>query len=417
MITMLPTVVSGRRKGIPMTNSSAAWFEADRKRTFGKRKVVPRACVFDAKEHLRTFLSETLEETGFVVRPCASADELIEAAVAFQPDILIFGLSAAGLDSARALELIAGRGFEGRVLLLGAAASPMVTGLQNLGQRLGLRMRPVLQTPFADRDLRAALAELLPAEQPPPAHIDAREALDAGWLELWYQPKVGTRNLVIDGAEALIRMRHPTWGIVSPACFIPDVGDPAFQSLSEFVIERALNDWRYFVTQRGPIQLAINLPMAFLSRQGAAHDLGRTLPQHAAFDGLIVEMDACEVTADLAYANELARTLQLHNIGLSIDDVGEEWPALTAVADFAFAEIKLDRAFVNGCADDKLRRLACRQIIEFAKGYGARTVAEGVEKRNDYVVLREMGVDQIQGFLMAKPMTAQKLARFRLDVH
>jgi len=86
------------------------------------------------------------------------------------------------------------------------------------------------------------------------------------------------------------------------------------------------------------------------------------------------------------------------------------------VHDFAFAEIKLDRFFVDGCADDTLRRVACRQIVEFAQASGVRTVAEGVERRNDYVVLREIGVDQIQGFLMAKPMTAQKLARFRLGV-
>jgi EAL domain-containing protein (putative c-di-GMP-specific phosphodiesterase class I) len=265
--------------------------------------------------------------------------------------------------------------------------------------------------------LRAAVAELVPSERPPVVHVDAREAMDAGWLELWYQPKIGTRNLVVDGAEALVRMRHPTWGVVSPARFVPDADDPDSQAVSEFVIERALNDWRYFVTQRGPIQLAINLPMAFLSKRGAAHDLCRTLPRHAAFDGLIVEMDACEITANLSYANELARMLRLHNVGLSIGDVGEEWPALTEVADFAFTEIKLDRFFVEGCADDKLRRLACRQIVEFAQACGARTVAEGVEKRADYVVLREMGVDQIQGLLMAKPMTAQKLARFRLDVH
>lgn len=392
-------------------------FEADRRRTFGTRKVAPRVCVFDGKQHLRTFLGETLEEIGLVVRPCDSVFALVEATTTFCPDLLVFGLSTGGMELAQALHLVAERRFEGRVLLLGAAASPMMAGLQKLGQRLGLAMLPVLHTPFADRDLRAAVAQLLPAGPPPSAHIDVTEALDAGWLELWYQPKVGMRSLVVDGAEALVRMRHPTWGVVPPAHFLPDVRDAVFQAFSEFVIERALSDWRYFVTQRGPIQLAINLPMAFLSKRGAAHDLCRTLPQHSAFDGLIVEMDTWEIAANLPYANELARTLRLHNIGLSIDDVGEAWPSLTEVADFAFAEIKLDRAFVDGCADDKLRRLACRQIIEFARASGARTVAEGVERRGDYIVLREMGVDQIQGYLMAKPMTARKFARFRLDLH
>jgi hypothetical protein len=113
--------------------------------------VAPRACVFDSKQHLRTFLSETLEELGFVVRPCVSPGTLVEATETFCPDILVFGLCADGLNSAQALQLVAEREFEGRILLLGPAAAPMVTGLQHLGQRLGLAMLPVLCTPFADR--------------------------------------------------------------------------------------------------------------------------------------------------------------------------------------------------------------------------------------------------------------------------
>jgi EAL domain-containing protein (putative c-di-GMP-specific phosphodiesterase class I)/CheY-like chemotaxis protein len=389
-------------------------FDADRGRTFGKRKVVPRACVLDGKEHVRTFLSETLEELGFVVRRCASANDVGDALETHHPDILIFGLSTGSLDAARALELAVAQNFDGKVLLLGPAISPMVAGVRDFGERLGLAMLPVLKTPFGDRDLRAAVADLLPVDRPPPPPVDVGEALDAGWLELWYQPKVAARSLALDGAEALIRMRHPTWGIVPPAYFVPAPNDPHFQALSEFVISSAVSDWRYFVAQRGRIQLAINLPLVFFRNLGAAHHLCSMLPKHAAFDGLIVEMDAGEITENLAFSNELARALRFHNIGISIDDLGEEWPELTTLDEFPFVEIKLDRAFVSGCADDSLRRSACRQIVEFALASGARTVAEGVENRNDYFVLRELGVDQIQGFLFAKPMTAQKLARYEL---
>jgi EAL domain-containing protein (putative c-di-GMP-specific phosphodiesterase class I) len=125
-------------------------------------------------------------------------------------------------------------------------------------------------------------------------------------------------------------------------------------------------------------------------------------------------MDGSEVTRDLAFSTELARALRFHNIGISIDDLGEEWPSLMDGGEFPFVEIKLDRAFVAGCANQRLRRTACRQIVDFAQGSGARTVAEGVENRDDFLVLREMGVDLIQGFLFAKPMTAQKFARFSL---
>lgn len=391
-------------------------FETDGRRTFGKRKVAPRACVVDSKPHLQMFLSEALEELGFVVCRCASAEQLGEALGTHCPDLVIFGLSAGSMEALRALEIAAAQNFDGRVLLLGPAASPMVTAVRVFGERLGLGMLPILKTPFSDRDLRGAVSALLPAEAPPSPPVDVTEALDAGWLELWYQPKVNSRSLALDGAEALIRMRHPTWGIVPPAYFVPTEHDPNFQALSEFVIGKALDDWRYFVTQRGGIQIAINLPLSFFRSRSGAHRLCQMLPKkHPAFEGLIVEMNGTEITEDLSFSNELARALRFHNIGISIDDLGAEWPALIETEDFPFVEVKLDRTFAAGCADDGLRRAACRQIVDFAQGSGARTVAEGVENRNDFLVLRDMGVDQIQGFLFAKPMTAQKFARFDLN--
>lgn len=396
-----------------MGNSNS--FEADGRRRFGKRKVAPRACVLDSKQHLQTFLSEALEELGFIVCRCASAEGWGQSLVAHDPDVVIFGLSAGGMEAARALEIAAEYSYAGKVLLLGPAASPMVTAVHSYGAKLGLAMLPILKTPFADRDLRSAVAGFLRVEAPPPPPVDAAEALDAGWLELWYQPKLDTRSLALDSAEALIRMRHPTWGIVPPAYFVPAAEDPNFQALSEFVIGRALDDWRYFVTQRGRIQIAINLPLAFFRSRGAAQHLCRMLPKHAAFDGLIVEMNGSEVAEDLSFSNALAHSLRFHNIGISIDDLGEEWPSLIETDEFPFVEVKLDRTFVAGCADDRLRRSACRQIVDFARGCGARTVAEGVENKDDFRVLREMGVDLMQGFLFAKPMPAQKFARFSLN--
>jgi EAL domain-containing protein (putative c-di-GMP-specific phosphodiesterase class I) len=73
-----------------------------------------------------------------------------------------------------------------------------------------------------------------------------------------------------------------------------------------------------------------------------------------------------------------------------------------------FVEIKVDRKFVTGCADDRLKQTVCRQILDLADGYGARTVAEGVETKADFIAVREMGFDQVQGFLFAKPMTAAR---------
>jgi ABC-type dipeptide/oligopeptide/nickel transport system ATPase component len=138
---------------------------------------------------------------------------------------------------------------DGKVLLLGSRACPAVAAIQELAEELEIAVLPQLETPFGEAALRDSVATLLSIEEPPNPPILLDEAVRGGWLELWYQPKIDTHSLALNCAEALIRIRHPTWGIVPPAYFIPDDGDPHFSALSEFVISRAVDDWRYFVAQ------------------------------------------------------------------------------------------------------------------------------------------------------------------------
>jgi EAL domain-containing protein (putative c-di-GMP-specific phosphodiesterase class I) len=170
-------------------------------------------------------------------------------------------------------------------------------------------------------------------------------------LGLWYQPKFNARTLQLSGVEALIRVRHPTWGLVPPAYFMPDLDDPCLNALSNFVVNQAIEDWHYFTTQQRAVQIAVNLPLDFFRNPDSITNLCRRLPNHA-----------------------------------------------------------VDSQFVTGCSDDRLKRTACRQILDIADGFGCRTVAQGVESRADFFAIREMDFDMVQGFLFAKPMTAQKFA-------
>jgi EAL domain-containing protein (putative c-di-GMP-specific phosphodiesterase class I) len=379
--------------------------------TFGRRKVKPRVCVADAKHHIRTFLREALEELGFIACECAQIDELEGVLAQHVPDLLLLGFSDGGAAAAAMLEALAARSFDGKVLPLGPRDSPTVAAASALGEELGITMLPTLVTPFSIEGLRDSLALFLPIEMPPSPPVSATEAVQAGWLELWYQPKISARTLALREAEGLIRIRHPTWGIVPPAYFIPDDGDPHLLRLSEFVIGQAIDDWHYFVTQRGPIELAVNLPIAFLQNPDAVEHLCQQMPDHPSFGGLIIEINGTDVVQNLELVKHLARRLRSHNIAISIDDLGAEWPSLVGLDHFPFVELKVDRKFIDGCADDRLKRAVCRQILDLAEGYGARTVAEGVETRADFLAVREMGFDLVQGFLFAKPVAAKKFAR------
>jgi len=254
---------------------------------------------------------------------------------------------------------------------------------------------------------------LLPAEPAPSPAVDVAEALKAGWLELWYQQKIDTRSLAPSGAEALVRMRHPAWGVVPPACFIPDEKDPHFRKLSEFVVGRAIEDWRHLLESQGPVDLSINLPVAFFGDDAAIRDLSRAMPAHPAFGGLLIELDSNEVIGLPDLAVDAAKTLGLHNIAFAIDNVGAEWPSLLELRSFPFAELKVDRQYINGCADDRLKQTVCRRIVELARDNGARVVAQGIETRADFLAAHDLGFDLVQGHLFGKPVAVRKFARSR----
>jgi EAL domain-containing protein (putative c-di-GMP-specific phosphodiesterase class I)/CheY-like chemotaxis protein len=382
-----------------------------RNATFGRRKVMPRACVADSKKHLRAFLTDVLEDLGFVTGECAKADELGTVLDTQLPDLIVLGVSVDGIEAGKILEILVRRKFSGKVLAIGARESILVKAVQQVGEEYGIEMLPPLTTPFAAGTLRQRVATLLPEEPAPSPAVNVAEALHAGWLELWYQQKIDARTLVRCGAEALVRMRHPAWGVVPPAYFIPDDDDPHFLRLSEFVIDRATEDWRYLLAQQGPTDISINLPVSFLKNRHAVRDLCRRMPAHPAFGGLLIEINSAEVAHNLDLLIDVTKEVRLHNIAVSIDDVGADWPTLMGLDSFPFAELKVDRQFVTGCANDRLKRTVCRRIVELAKGYGARVVAEGVETRADFVAANEMGFDLVQGYMFGKPMGLKKFAR------
>jgi EAL domain-containing protein (putative c-di-GMP-specific phosphodiesterase class I)/CheY-like chemotaxis protein len=398
-----------RRRGMNHINRD----EHARAGSFGHRKVTPRVCVADSKKHLRTFLSEALEDLGFVTSECAHASDLAIALDTQQPDLVVLGVSVNGVEVGEILEVLVRKSFTGQVLVIGQPDTIMVKAVRQIGDEYGIAMLPSLPTPFSAGTLRASLAALLPSEPAPSPAVDVAEALKAGWLELWYQQKINVRTLAPSGAEALVRMRHPAWGVVPPAYFVSDDKDPHYRALSEFVIGRAIEDWHYLLEQQGPVDLSINLPVSFLRDRDAVRHMCLEMPEHPAFAGLILEINSAEVIANLDLVIDVARQVRLHNIAIAIDNVGAEWPSLMGLPSFPFVELKIDHQFVTGCADNRLKQTVCRRIVELAQDNGARAIAQGVETRADFLAAHGMGFDLVQGYLFSKPLGVKKFARSR----
>jgi EAL domain-containing protein (putative c-di-GMP-specific phosphodiesterase class I) len=363
------------------------------------RRQTPCVCLADAKQQMRAFLAETLEELGFVTCESAHVAELAAVLASQLPDLVVMGSSASGIEACEMMELLAAKEFDGKVLVLGPRVSPMVAAVWQLGEKLGLTMLPLLPTPFCQRDLRVCISALLPIELRPNHPVGAAE----GFLELWYQPKIDLRTLALSGAEAL-SIRHPL-AAVPPGYFMPNSAG------SEFVIDRAISDWRYFAAQCGHIEIAINLPAAFFQDPESVKSLCRQIPDQPAFEGLIIEINAAEVIRNLRLMKDVARLLRYRTVAISIDNLGAEWPPLSGLDEFPFVELKVARQFVTGCAGDRRKQTTCRRIIDLADAMGARTVADGVETRADLLTVLEMGFHLAQGSLLATPMTAKMFAR------
>ncbi len=277
--------------------------------------------------------------------------------------------------------------------------------MHQIGTRRGVSMLEPLHKPFRLEQLRERLDAV---RREVPARFDA--SLDAGlrnnWLELWYQPKIDLKSRLICGAEALIRMRHPTHGIVPPASFLPSPGDRLYNPLTDFIVERSLHDWVNFANHKMTNRLAINVPASVLQRPDFVAHLRRHLPDDPRFPGLIVEITEDEAISDPELAREVAVQLKLYNVHVSIDDFGSGYSSLARLKELPFAEVKLDRSFVNGCAQDKTKRAMCEAVVDLARRFNITSVAEGVETTEDLQVLVDAGYDVAQGFLFARPMVS-----------
>jgi EAL domain-containing protein (putative c-di-GMP-specific phosphodiesterase class I) len=316
----------------------------------------------------------------------------------------VIGLAAGWIEACEVMELLAAKELEGKVLVLGPRVSPMVAAIRQLGAKLGLAMLPLLPTPFSQADLRNCIATVLAPNDLPPTHsVSAAKPSPDHSLELWYQPKIDAGTLAVSGAEALV-------GVMPPGYVMPD-SDPPAGEVSGAVIDQAINDWRYFTARHGHIEIALNLPITFFRDPELIEHLYRRIPDHPAFEGLIVQVNAADVVRNLGLVKKVARLLRYRTIAVSIGDLGAEWPSLVGLDDFPFVELKVAQQFFAGGDGDRHKQRACRRIIDFADAMGARTVADGVESRADFLAARELGFNLMQGALFAKPMTAKDFAR------
>ena len=239
--------------------------------------------------------------------------------------------------------------------------------------------------------------------------VGLADILDRGWLELFYQPKIELKTKRLVGAEGLVRARHPTQGLLNPGVFLPGASESDMLRLTERVIITALQDWQACAAAGIPLKLSVNVPVSALVKLPIAGILRQWRPRTSTWPGLIMEVTEDEIIHDLKIANEVADALREFNCTLALDDFGAGYSSLARLRQLPFSELKIDRSYVINCHVDRVNAGLCETIVELARRFGLKTVAEGIETPHESHKLQGIGCDIGQGYLFGKPMPKAQL--------
>jgi diguanylate cyclase (GGDEF)-like protein len=235
---------------------------------------------------------------------------------------------------------------------------------------------------------------------------ELRHAIERGELRLLYQPKVELSSGRMTGVEALVRWAHPTKGMVPPDRFIPFAEQTGFiKTITAWVIDAAVRQgaaWRASGRARA---ISVNISAQDLLNPELGEILTRALERHGLPPQLLcLEITESGVMQDAARAIEVLKRVRDLGVGRSIDDFGTGYSSLSYVKQLIVDELKIDRSFLRGIVTDLKDRAIVLSTIELAHNLGLGVVAEGVEEQASADLLRELGCDQIQGWLVAKPL-------------
>jgi diguanylate cyclase (GGDEF)-like protein/PAS domain S-box-containing protein len=244
-----------------------------------------------------------------------------------------------------------------------------------------------------------------------------RRAVDRGELELHYQPKLELGSQRIVGVEALMRWRHPALGMVSPAQFIPIAEETGLiEPIGRWALERACADavaWRALGLPA--LQMSVNVSPRQLNSRSIINEI-RTILDSTGLEPELLELEITEgaMMKNPEHAVKLLEDVRAMGVGLAIDDFGTGYSSLSYLRRFPLSTVKIDRAFINDVSENADAQALVDSIITLAHGLRMKVVAEGVETMVQLDHLRSRGCDEIQGFLLCKPLPRDELCKFVL---
>ncbi|MDZ4202303.1 MAG: EAL domain-containing protein [Gallionella sp.] len=340
--------------------------------------------------------------------------DILVASDAKPVDVVLCDLNMPEMDGMEFLRHLGEMQRDTAVILVSGMDDKVLTSVGKMAQMYGIQLLGMIEKPILLEQLKKHLLKhgkaTRKAQQPAAVRDFALEeilqAISAGQLEPFFQPKVDMKTGRLVGAEALARWRHPEHGVIGPNLFIPqleqsgNIDELTFHILKKSAAAvRALHDKGHFLT------ISVNLSLASLVDTTLADKITRIVGE-AGMEPQFIILEVTESAAmtDVGCALENLARLCMNGFTLSIDDYGTGSSSLQQLTRIAFGELKIDQSFVTDFADNKALRIVVESSIDMAHKLRLKSVAEGVETQQDWDALKSVGCDTTQGYFIAKPM-------------
>ena len=240
-------------------------------------------------------------------------------------------------------------------------------------------------------------------------------ALDENELFLEYQPQLDLLSGKIAGFEALIRWRHPELGVINPGQFIGIAEDSGqIQSIGAWVIEKACIDLRY-LSDNGfdGFRMSINLSPRQLYQADFADTLINAIVRYQVpASSVVLEITESAIMDNAERGIEALNSLSSLGVSIAIDDFGTGYSSLVALKQYPIDRIKIDQLFVSRLTEKGDDLEIINAVINMAHNLRLSVVAEGVETKSQLEMLTALGCDEIQGFLLGKPLALDAIFEF-----
>lgn len=375
-----------------------------------------RSLVASGDDEFRTELVERALEWNFSVQDIRSADELPAMLRKYSFDWLFLDLGL-GADQCGQIIDMFGAGRRPRIILVGTQDAAIVEAVRRTAVHSGVDVIGSLPRPLTSSALLALVSSLGVTEGAEFDTSSAAHQLDAipdGEILVDYQPIVSLSNRTVGRVEALVRWQHPQYGLIGPGRFISIVErSGAIVPMTWEVLSRAVDQHLAWRDQGTTLAVSVNISALVLTSLQVADDVLELLrrrgcsPRH-----LALEITETKRAPDPSVARTLLLKLREAGVAIVMDDYGVGFSNLERLRYYPFTELKIDRGAIAGLSSGPEAREIVAMLVALAEREKLSVTGEGIESSDQWDILKELGCDFGQGFLIARPMRGNQVLRW-----